>query len=650
MKDSKGGRDENQFINKNNIPQNLKKVINSQNKQKRNTFNKGIYNININNFNINTRKYLPRTYSNKTIEIMKDFKKVLEKTELIKKTLFNDKRIFTNFNTNNNNDKIKRKSKLREKLYLKNDLRNNFKLHKSPININRIKIFNNDKDFSSQFASGKYRKYKTPTINRKISYINSSTKNLNENLEESNINFKNKNLKKEGDFLVNENALLSSRLKECKSKIQKTKSFNKCTNINYFDENLKKFINSLKSSLNYNLNNNLDIAKLIIKTLKEIKSLKKNFDFKLRIERNKNLISKKIEENNKKYNKLKKENYKLINELEMLKINMTRLKSTEKLLSLKYESELKSKQDKIDLITKLKFTMIKLNKSQQGLNKNRLVAENLKLNNINKSNKNISELNQLNLIFNFLSNQKNILININKKLKLDNDKTAINFDKNKIKELRENLDIISKNNLETKLKLEKKEKQIIILKDVINRYTKALNQGNMKDIIFKLDLDKLTKEDYDDREYKNLLINDRIRNSINKKNYFQNKKNIKQVNIIKTYEKILNQKDIEISNLEDKIEYNNGILKIIEDKVKPLYKKNNNNILPKANSFIYSKSFNNLIDINSIENIDKKSKQEKLFDKLRKKKNKNLYMDNIHNNFNEKLISNKNYLQKNIFI
>ena len=642
MKDRKGGRDENQFINKNKIPQNLKKVINSQNKQKRNTFNKGIYNININNFNINTRKYLPRTYSNKTIEIMKDFKKVLEKTELIKKTLFNDKRIFTNFNTNNNNDKIKRKSKLREKLYLKNDLRNNFKLHKSPININRIKIFNNDKDFSSQFASGKYRKYKTPTINRKISYINSSTKNLNENLEESNINFKNKNLKKEGDFLVNENALLSSRLKECKSKIQKTKSFNKCTNINYFDENLKKFINSLKSSLNYNLNNNLDIAKLIIKTLKEIKSLKKNFDFKLRIERNKNLISKKIEENNKKYNKLKKENYKLINELEMLKINMTRLKSTEKLLSLKYESELKSKQDKIDLITKLKFTMVKLNKSQQGLNKNRLVAENLKLNNINKSNKNISELNQLNLIFNFLSNQKNILININKKLKLDNDKTAINFDKNKIKELRENLDILSKNNLETKLKLEKKEKQIIILKDVINRYTKALNQGNMKDIIFKLDLDKITKEDYDDREYKNLLINDRIRNSINKKNYFQNKKNIKQVNIIKTYEKILNQKDIEISNLEDKIEYNNGILKIIEDKVKPLYKKNNN-ILPKANSFIYSKSFNNLIDINSIENIDKKSKQEKLFDKLRKKKNKNLYMDNIHNNFNEKLISNKNY-------
>ena len=85
MKDCKGGHSENQFINKNQIPPNLKKVINSQNEQKRNTFNKGIYNININNFNINTRRYFPRTYSNKTIEIMKDFKKVLEKTELIKK-------------------------------------------------------------------------------------------------------------------------------------------------------------------------------------------------------------------------------------------------------------------------------------------------------------------------------------------------------------------------------------------------------------------------------------------------------------------------------------------------------------------------------------------------------------------------------------
>ena len=70
---------------------------------------------------------------------------------------------------------------------MKNNLKNNFKLHKSPINMNRIKIFNNDKDFSSQFISGKYRKYKMPTIDRNISYIDSSGKNLDENIEENNI-------------------------------------------------------------------------------------------------------------------------------------------------------------------------------------------------------------------------------------------------------------------------------------------------------------------------------------------------------------------------------------------------------------------------------------------------------------------------------
>ena len=624
MKDYKGAHSEIQFQNGSKFPQNLKKIAIPQNKLKRKSFNKGIYNININNFNINTRGNFTRNFSSKTLKIMRDFKKALEKTELIRKTLFNDKRFFTSSNTNNNNDKIKSELKTKDNLYIKNDIMNKFKPYLSPININKEIKVNSYRDFSSFNDLDKYRNYKTPTINRNISYITSSKNNFNENLEENNTNFKNENLKKEGDFLVNENALLSSRLKECKSKLQKTKSYNKNSPINYFDENRKKFINSLKSSLNYNLNNNLEIAKDIIKTLKEIKTLKKDFEFKFRREKNENFISIKIVENNKKYNKLKEENALLIKEFEKLKINMSQLKSIEKILSLKYEFEHKTEQDKIEQISKLKFTIIKLNKTHQNLYKNRLTpAKNLKLNNINRDNKKINELNQINLIFKFLSNQKNILMNLNKKIKIDNDKMTINFDKNKIKELKENLASISKDNLETKLKLEKKEKQIIILRDIINKFTKAINQNNMKDEIFKLNLDKLTREDYDDTEYKNLLIKNKIKNSINERNYFQIKKNKKQVNIIKTYEKILNEKDIEISNLEDKIEYKNSILGIIEDKVKPLYKKNNN-VLSKSNSLKYSKSYNNIIDINSKENIDKTNKQENLFDKLRKRKNKNL--------------------------
>ena len=632
MKSYKGGQSEIQLLNINNLPQNLKKIINIQKKPKRNSFNnKGIYNININNFNINTRRDLPRNCSSKTLEIITDYKKVLEQVESIKKTLFNDKRNFTNDNIQNNN-KIKRKFKIREKL---------FKPYLSPINIRRPIKLNNDKDFSSIFIPEKYRKYRTPTINRNISYMNSSKKNLNENLEENNINKRNKNLKKEGDFLVNENAYLSSRLKECRAKIQKTYSYNnKYRTINYYDQNLKKFINSLKSSLNYNLNNNLEVAKLIIKTLKEIKYLKKNVYFKLNDQRKKKFILKKIEENNKKYNDLKEENNELIFELEKLKINMTKLKSVENILNLKYESEFKSRQDKIDLITKLKFAINKLNKNQKELFRNGInPAKNLKQN-INKKNKNLNELNQLHMIFNFLSNQKNILIKLNQELKKDNDKLKINFDKNKIKELKDIFDTLSKENLEKKLEIEKKEKQIIILKDIINKYINALNQRNINDEIFKLDLDKLTKENYDDTEYKNFIIKNRIKNSLNKKNYFKMKKNIKNVNIIKTYEKIINEKDNEISNLENEIEHKNGILKIIEDKVKPLYKKNNCNALSKANSFLYSKSYNNILNINQNEKICSKNKQENLFDKIRKRKNKILYMDNIHNSYNEKFILN----------
>ena len=53
MKSYKGGQSEIQLLDINNLPQNLKKIINIQKKPKRNSFNnKGIYNININNFNI----------------------------------------------------------------------------------------------------------------------------------------------------------------------------------------------------------------------------------------------------------------------------------------------------------------------------------------------------------------------------------------------------------------------------------------------------------------------------------------------------------------------------------------------------------------------------------------------------------------------
>ena len=72
------------------FPESLKTVISNNKIKQRKSFNKDIYNININNFNINTRRDLIKSYSNKTIELVTGFKKVLEQTENIKQKIFNN--------------------------------------------------------------------------------------------------------------------------------------------------------------------------------------------------------------------------------------------------------------------------------------------------------------------------------------------------------------------------------------------------------------------------------------------------------------------------------------------------------------------------------------------------------------------------------
>ena len=233
----------------------------------------------------------------------------------------------------------------------------------------------------------------------------------------------------------------------------------------------------------------------------------------------KNFLKEIIEENNKRFIKLKKRKDILSFELEKLKIYFEELKRKEKVLSVKYESELKVIQDKNDLITKLKYTINTLNKSQEEIPKNRLnPVRNLKLN-INSNNKASNEVTQLNLILKFLENQKKILIKENKSLKNENTNSInSNYEKYNTKELKEELNKLHKEAFENKLKVEKKEKQIKILKDVINRISNALKEQNMKDDIFKLDLDKLTKEDYDDKEYINILIKNKLKTLTNKRN------------------------------------------------------------------------------------------------------------------------------------
>lgn len=570
--------------------------LNSNVKNKSKAFNKGIYNININNYNINTRRDLLRNCSSKTIELVKDLKKVIEQTETIKRRLFNSKRFFKGIKVNNNS-----KIKIRKKLNKDKDKKiiDDFKEYLSPINTKKTIELNNDANeslyiselFNDNKKVNKNSVDKTQT-NNKNTYINLSTKNLNENIEEKYVIFKLGNLKKEGDILINENTFLSRKIKEYKTKIKDNFSYDK-NYIHYFDENLNKFINSIKISLNNNLNSNLEFSRQIIKATKDIQLLKDN----IVNEKQKKYINIQIEKNNENFNKLKEENNNLTYELENLKIYLKELKSKEKNLSFECDSKLKSRKEKNDLIIKLKSKIKNIYQTKKNIyqNQNQLIkVKNLKLC-INKNDKYLNQIDKLKNIQKFLIKQKNVLTKENLRLKRVNNNIEINFDINIIKELKEELNNLKKNNFEKKLNIEKKEKQIKILKNIINKE----NRNNIKN--------KRTKSRY--------------------------KKDLKEM-AIKTYQNIINKKDMEISNLENEIENRNGILKIIENKVKPLYKKNN--VLTKANSFIYLKRYNPIINIDSLENINLKSKEENLYDKIRRRKNKLLYMENINNNFDKK--------------
>ena len=588
------------------FPENL--IISNNTIKKRKSFNKDIYNININNFNINTRKNLIKSSSSKTIELVTGFKKVLEQTETIKQRIFNDNSFYF-FSTADKSGFINYKNKRKTKL---NKI-NSFKYYPRSIKNSYNNIFFDEN-----------KKFQTPTINHNISY----KINLNTNFIEQ----ENNDLRKESEFLINENNFLSSKIKEYKNKLKNKKI------INFYGENSNVSINSNKVSLNYNVNNNLEIAKIIINTLKKIKDLKKDIYIKIKQEKNRILLKKQFEENNRRFQKLTKEKDALNFEIKKLKVCFEKLKMKEKIYSFKYESELKSKKNKIDLIIKLGRSIEKMNKSKEDILKNKFFhVKNLKLFS-NSNQKYSNKINKLKLIHKYLENKKNILIKENKILrKRNNNKKKIINKSNKIDELKEILNELKKKNNENKLKLEKKDKQIIELKNIIK-----LSVKNTKDNISKLNISKLIKEDNDDKEQNNFLIKN---NLIDKNNDFQKLNNLKEINNIKSSKYLIEQKYQEILSLNQKINDKNGILKIIEDKVKPLYKKSNTNTISKTSSFFNSINNNSHMKKEKNDykgNIDWKSKEDNSFDIIRKRKSRILYMKNIDNNFKKNLFININ--------
>ena len=202
------------------FPESLKTVISNNKIKQRKSFNKDIYNININNFNINTRRDLIKSYSNKTIELVTCFKKVLEQTENIKQKIFNNNssHFFSTINKNDYlNEKNKRKTKMNKNNIINKSFNDFLNLNKK---YNLIKLgceANNSFKYYPISIKNSYnsiiyenKKFKTPTINQNISY----KIDLNTNFIEQ----ENNDLKKESEFLLNENNFFSSKLNKYKIK------------------------------------------------------------------------------------------------------------------------------------------------------------------------------------------------------------------------------------------------------------------------------------------------------------------------------------------------------------------------------------------------------------------------------------------------
>jgi hypothetical protein len=437
-----------------------------------------------------------------------------------------------------------------------------------------------------------------------------------------------------------------------KEQIYNTKIRNKKLN-NFYDENLNKFINGVKSSLQRNINENTNLTNKIINLLKNIQMI--NSKFNSYINNYKNLYRKIIDQSRdvemidntyQKLNDLKETQNNLNNDLAKLKTNLNALKTKEKILSTKYESNLKSKQDNEEIVLKLRNTINELNKKDPEISDYSSYNNNIDLNNNLPFDLLGIKIKQLNSIIKCLQNQKHMLKEENYKLKNGSNKSSevrnigLNEGFNK-DELEIELDNLRKINFNIKNNLGKRENQIKLLKDLINKLSIELkeNKNNINRNSLKKEIQLLIKEDPEDILFNNYLKEKELDDQIKKAGDINSTK-IKELDeLTRKYEDIIYNKEQIILFMENKLNKRTGILKTIEDKVKPLYKKN---IIPKTKSFSFIKkdNANKNIFINESNKIIPKNNDNYFVKKIKVnrqlEKNSNYYTTN-NNKTNSKI-------------
>ena len=531
----------------NNLLYNLTNISNNINKRR---ISNSEYNNNKGSFNNsnNIMKSFKKYNSIQTEKILKNFKGIIKQTESLKSRLMKEK-INKNLNEYNNTS-LKNKKILKNKI----DDDNISIIHRKESDIN----YNTNDDFNFNISLNNSNLKVKENLKKNKSVINFYKNEFGKNKNEKIISLEliNEDLMNSNKNLINQNNYLEKKIDKLKNdNIQEKPNQN-----NFYYKNLKIFINNLKLCSKNNINEKLKLSQKIFDITNKMKELYNKYNISIINYKKLNKIIKEDGQNlngkNTKLNDLTKEQNILKKKLLNTKENLNNLKSKEKALSTKYESNIKSKQDFQELVYKLKKTIKYLKEGNSLINSSS-----------NNSDLSLdlyeSKISQLKSIIKYLENHKKLLKEENSRLK--NDKNNLNINNNNeiqnkdIDKLKLELHDLKNENIQNKKDIEKEENQINILKENINNNDIQLN---------------------------NLLNKNRIDEEI-KKALNLNDMKLKEINYItKVYENIINMKDKEIFFLESKIDNKDGLLKTLKEKVKPLYKKN---ILHRGKSFTFSK-------------------------------------------------------------
>ena len=356
--------------------------------------------------------------------------------------------------------------------------------------------------------------------------------------------------------LRNENKILEVEIRNYESQYNNLNKNNNSIFSKYYIS-LQKFIISCKKSLKDSINDNLNIMDTITNLQLENQNLLKdninlinNYNNKVIESENLNRKNAEIqifnERNEKNLYNLEKIKSDLDNELAQLKIQLGNLESEENNLTLLNEANEKRRNDNEDLINRLKKTIDKLNEENSSI----ASKVNEEHNKMQQGNNNIyykdNQIEQLKQIIQRINIDKEKIKEINENIKQEID-NKYDIKKNlllKEKELTNELQINQEENETGKQYLKEKDNEINLLKEAIDKVAKSFDDQKNIDINIE-ELLKEEKEDYEEEKTEDKELELEIKMALE-----ENIRKDNEINeITKMYEDIIKQKDEMIDNL-----------------------------------------------------------------------------------------------------